>query len=223
MLSNSDDFIFNSESKIRLPTTFLRAIKSWNSYELENTFKKFFHEHTFLAHQLLERRFIPYFFQRTLMVSRGCPVTTQHTPPKPPARKFFKPEVLLVCFFGPSTTFCSAIDSAMLTVASRTGRKWTGDNLMRRACVKFQRYTYPARGRWWGRWEGVSNPLWPPPPTPPLNGGRIVWGLSRIEVKLTNFNFLLGCSSGRKANLFFCAFFTVGVKIISEKQTPSSM
>lgn len=49
------------------------------------------------------------------MVSRGCPVTTQHTPPKPPARKFFEPEVLLVCFFGPSTTFCSAIDSAMLT------------------------------------------------------------------------------------------------------------
>ena len=83
----------------------------------ETPSKKFFHEHIFSSSTTGEE-IRTVFFQRTLMVSRGCPVTTQHTPPKPPARKFFEPEVLLVCFFGPSTTFCSAIDSAMLTVAS---------------------------------------------------------------------------------------------------------
>ena len=50
-------------------------------------------------------------FECTLMVSNGWPDTTQHTPPNPPARKFFTPEVLLFCFFGDSTTAssCSAI------------------------------------------------------------------------------------------------------------------
>lgn len=34
---------------------------------------------------------------RTLIVSNGCPIVTPQTPPKPPAKKFRTPEVLLPC------------------------------------------------------------------------------------------------------------------------------
>ena len=62
----------------------------------------------------------------TLMVSKGCPLATQHTPPIPPARKFFIPDVLLVVFsVVPATaTSWSAIFVVKNLARARSHNRW---------------------------------------------------------------------------------------------------
>lgn len=47
-------------------------------------------------------------WKRTLIVSKGWPAATRHTPPTPPARKFFKAEELplLSTFFSSAILLC---------------------------------------------------------------------------------------------------------------------
>ena len=123
----------------------------------ETPSKKFFHEHTFLAHQLLERRFVLYFFNVPWWYQGD--VQLPHN-------------ILLQNLLRGSSSnqkYSSFVSLGHLppSVLPLTPPCWQSRHELEESGLGTILYEEPAL-------------------SPPLNWGRMVWGLSRIEVKLTN-------------------------------------